>query len=156
MTGNSNNETNFSHQLLAIDRQVSKFHRDFPNNLLNKINLSKTQLSKLINSDLFLGSLFGPLKTGLPMMKIVLHLLTTNVFLPLRLAPIASAADAGIWKKNHMTNDSIFNFKWRNGRYHKIVRSLNFRVYWWKLQVEQLKTKQKNKNLGDFALYLLP
>ena len=41
MTGNSNNETNFSHQLLAIDRQVSKFHRDFPNNLLNNINLSK-------------------------------------------------------------------------------------------------------------------
>ena len=43
------------------------------NYLLTDIKLSKTQLSKMIQSGGFLGKLLGPLlKTGLPLMKNVI------------------------------------------------------------------------------------
>ena len=43
-----NNETNFLHELLITDRQVSSFLKSFANNSSTDINLSKTQLSKMI------------------------------------------------------------------------------------------------------------
>ena len=43
-----NNETNFPHELLITDRQVSSFLKSFANNSSTDINLSKTQLSKMI------------------------------------------------------------------------------------------------------------
>ena len=55
-----------------IDDNESNFplRKDFPNYLSTDINLSKTQLSKMIQSRRFLGRIFGPLlKTGLPLIK---------------------------------------------------------------------------------------
>ena len=46
--GNSDDETNFSHKLLLTDRQVANLHRAFANYLSADINLSKTQLSKIV------------------------------------------------------------------------------------------------------------
>ena len=43
-----NNETNFPHELLITDRQVSSFLKSFANNSSTDIKLSKTQLSKMI------------------------------------------------------------------------------------------------------------
>ena len=43
-----NNETNFPHELLIPDRQVSSFLKSFANNSSTDIKLSKTQLSKMI------------------------------------------------------------------------------------------------------------
>ena len=69
-------ETNFPHKLLLTNRQVSKLCKAFANKLSSDIKLSKTQISKMIQSGGFLGRLLGPLlKTGL--------LLTTNVIKPL-------------------------------------------------------------------------
>ena len=53
----------------------------------------------MIQSGGFLGKLLGPLlKTGLPLLKIVIKPLAKSVLIPLGLTA-ASAADAGIHKK---------------------------------------------------------
>ena len=65
-----NNETNFPHELLLTDRQVSNIRKSFANNSSIDIKLSKMQLSKIIQSGGFLSRLLGPLlKTGLPLIK---------------------------------------------------------------------------------------
>ena len=92
MIVNSDDETNFSDKLLLTNRQVVNLRKAFSNDLSNDIKLSKTQLSKMIPSDGFLGRFFGPLlNTGSPLAKIVL--------IQLGLTAAASAADAGIHKK---------------------------------------------------------
>ena len=61
----SDNESNFHHKLLLTNRQVSNLRRTFASYLSEDIKLSKTQLSKMIQSGGFLGRLLGPLvKTG--------------------------------------------------------------------------------------------
>ena len=60
-------ETNFPHKLLLTNRQVANLRKAFANYLSTDIKLSKTQLSKMIQSGGFFDRLFGPLlKTGLP------------------------------------------------------------------------------------------
>ena len=100
MIGNSNGETNFPHELLLTNRQVANPCNAFANNSSTDIKLSKTQLSKMIQSGGFLGRLLGPLlKTGLPLIKNVIKPLAKSVLIPLGLTAAASAADAGIHKK---------------------------------------------------------
>ena len=100
MMGDSNDETNFPHELLLTDRQVSTIHKAFSNNSSANIKFSKTQLSKMTQSGVFLGRLVCPLlKTGLPLIKSVINPLAKSVLIPLGLTAAASAADAGIHKK---------------------------------------------------------
>ena len=95
------NETNFSHKLLLTNRQVLNLRKAFANNSSADIKSSKTQLSKMIQSGGFLGRLLSPLlKTGLPLISIVIKPLAKSVLIPLGLNAAASAADAGIHKKN--------------------------------------------------------
>ena len=55
----------------------------------------------MIQSGGFLGRILGPLlKTGLPLIKNLVKSLSKNVLIPLELTAAASAADAGIHKKN--------------------------------------------------------
>ena len=101
MVGTSNDNTNFPHELLLTNRQVANIRKAFAKNAPTDIKLSKTQLSKMIQSGGFLGRLLGPsLKTGLPLMKSVIKPLAKSVLIPLGLTAAASAADAGIHKKN--------------------------------------------------------
>ena len=94
------NETNFPHKLLLTNRQVSNLHKAFANHLLADIKLSKTPLSKIIQSGGFLGKLLGLLlKNGLPLIKNVIKRLVKSVLIPLGLTVAASAADAGIHNK---------------------------------------------------------
>ena len=73
MVGNSNDNTNFPHELLLTNRQVENIRKAFANHLSTDIKLSKTELSKRIQSGGFLGRLLGQLlKTGLPLMKSVI------------------------------------------------------------------------------------
>ena len=100
MVGNSNDSANFPHELLLTNRQVANIRKAFPKNTSIDIKLSKTQLSKMIQSGGFLGTLLDPLlKTGLPLIKNVIKPLAKSVLIPLRLTAAASAADAGIHKK---------------------------------------------------------
>ena len=97
MIGDS--ETNFPHKLLLTNKQVADLRKSFANHSSTDIKLSKTQLSKMIQSGRFLGRLLGPLlKTGLPLIKNVIKPLAKSVLIPLGLTA-ASAADAGMHKK---------------------------------------------------------
>ena len=105
------NETNFPHTLLLTNRQVSNLCKAFVNNLSADIKLSKSQLSKMIQSGAFLGRLLGPLlKTGLPLIKNVIKTLAKSVLIPFGLTAAALAADAGIqknirdWKYDNINN----------------------------------------------------
>ena len=55
MTGNSNDETNFPHKLLLTNIQVANLRKAFANKSSADVKLSKTQLSKMIQSGGFLG-----------------------------------------------------------------------------------------------------
>ena len=101
MIGNSGDNNNFPHELLLTNRQVENLRKAFANHVSTDIKLSKTQLLKMIQSGGFLGRLLGPLLgTGLPLMKSVIKPLAKSVLVSLGLTAAASAADAGIQKKN--------------------------------------------------------
>ena len=64
------NEINFPHKLLLTNRQVTILRKAFDNKSSTDINLSKTQLFKMVQSGGFLGRLLSPLiKTRLPLIK---------------------------------------------------------------------------------------
>ena len=48
--GNSDDQTNFPHELLLTNRQVANLRKAFANNSSTDIRLSKTQLYKMIQS----------------------------------------------------------------------------------------------------------
>ena len=101
------------------NRQVANLRKAFTNNLSIGIKLSKAQLSKMIQSEGFLGRLFGPLlKTELPLLKNVVKPLAKSLLITLGLTAAASAADAGKHKKNlRLWNSNTNNIKWWNGRH---------------------------------------
>ena len=106
MIGNSDFEANFRHKLLLTNREVTNLRKVVANNSSTGITLSKTQLSKMIQSGGFLGKLLGLLlKTGLPLTKTVINPLAKIILIPLELTAAASAADAG--KSNDETEDII-------------------------------------------------
>ena len=93
-------------------------------NFLHELLLNKRLI---ILSGGFLGRLISPLlKTGLPLMKAVLHPLAKRVFIPLGLS--LSSAAAGIHKKYSwigasfgfsLTNNNIDDLKQINGKYYE-------------------------------------
>ena len=100
MIGDSDDKINFPRELLLTNRQVSNLRKAFANKSSTDIKLSKTQISKMIQSGGFLGRLLGLLlKTGLPLIKNAIKPLAKSVLIPLGLTAAASAADAGILKK---------------------------------------------------------
>ena len=77
-------ETNFPHKLLLTNGQFKNLRKAFANKSSTDINLSRTQLSKMIQSGGFLGRLLGPLlKTGLSLIKYVIKPLVESVIIPL-------------------------------------------------------------------------
>ena len=75
---------NSPHELLVTNRQVANLRKAFTNKSSADIKLSKTQISKMIQSGGFLGRLLGPLlKTGLPLIKNVIKPLAKSVLIPL-------------------------------------------------------------------------
>ena len=69
----SEDETNFPHNLLLTNRQVTTLCKAFAKHTSTDIKLPKTQLSKTIQSGGFLRKLLGTLlRTGLPLIKNVI------------------------------------------------------------------------------------
>ena len=100
MIGNSGDATNFPHKLLLANGQVANLRKAFANKSSTNIRISKTQLSKMAQSEGFLGRLIGPLlKTDLKLMRNVIKPLAKIVLIPLGLTALESASDAGIHKK---------------------------------------------------------
>ena len=97
MIGNLDDETNFPHKLFLTNRQIANLRKAFAKHTSTDIRLSKTQLSKMIQSAEFLGRLLGLLlRTGLPLMKSLIKPLAQIVLVSLGL----TAANAGIHTKS--------------------------------------------------------
>ena len=96
MVGNSNDNTNFPHELLLTNRQVANIRKAFAKNTSTDIKLSETQLSKMIQSGGLLGNLLG--KLAGPLMEVAMPL-AKNVLAPLGLSAVMSAIDGSIKKK---------------------------------------------------------
>ena len=84
------------HELLLTTKQKTKLRNAFNNNILTDLKLSKVQISKIIQSGWFFGSLLSKL-VG-PLMKVAIPL-AKNVLPPLGITAAASAIDVGIPKK---------------------------------------------------------
>ena len=91
-------ENDLPHELLLTTRQKTKLRNAFNNNMSVDIKFSKAQISKIIQSGGFLGSLLS--KLAGPLMKVAIPL-AKNVLAPLGITAAASAIDAGIQKKMH-------------------------------------------------------
>ena len=91
------NGNNLPYELLLTIRQKTKVTNAFNNNMSTNLKLSKAQISKIIQSGGFLGSLLS--KIAGPLMKIAVPL-AKNVLAPLGITAAASAIDAEIKKKN--------------------------------------------------------
>ena len=102
------NENNLLHELLLTTRQKTKVKNAFNNNISTDLKLSKAQISKIIQSGGFLGSLLSKLAD--PLMKIAVSL-AKNVLAPLGITAAASAIDAGIKKKTWFWTYNFKNFK---------------------------------------------
>ena len=110
------------HELLQTTRQKTKLKNAFNNNVSTELKLSKAQISKIIQSGGFLGSLLS--KLAGPLMKVAIPS-AKNVLAPLGITAAASAINAGIQKKIHgsgATTLIISNEKMNN--IMKIVQTL--------------------------------
>ena len=92
------NGNDLPHELLLTTRQKTKLRNAFNNNMSTDLKLSKAQISKIIQSRGFLGSLLSKL-VG-PLMKVAVPL-AKNILAPLGITAAATAVDAGIQKKIH-------------------------------------------------------
>ena len=91
------------HELLLTTRQRTKLRNAFNNNMSTDVKLSKAQISKIIQSGGFLGSLLS--KLAGPLMKVAVPL-AKNILAPLGITAAASAIDTEIQKKTHVSGRS--------------------------------------------------
>ena len=87
------NGNSLPHVLLLTTRQKTKVRNAFNNNMSTDLKLSKGQISKIIQSGGFSGSLLSKLAGTL--MKVGIHL-AKNVLAPLGITAAVSVIDAGI------------------------------------------------------------
>ena len=90
------NGNNLPHELLLTTRQKTKLRNALNNNTSTDIKLSMAQITKIIKSGKFLGSLLS--KLAGPLVKVAIPL-AKNVLAPLEITVAASTIDAGIQKK---------------------------------------------------------
>ena len=156
MVGDSNDQTNFPHELLLTDRQVSSIRKAFSNNSSVDIKFTKTQLSKMIQSRGFLGKLLGPLlKTGLPLIKNIITPLAKSAFIPLGLTAAASAVDAGIRKKILGSGNTILIISNKDMKDHiKIVKFLEYSGLLLKGVTELVQNEVKEQKGGFLSMLL--
>ena len=90
------NGNDLPHELLLTARQKTKLRKAFNNNMSTDLKLFKAQISKIIQSGGFLGSLLS--KLAAPLMKVAIPL-AKNVLAPIGITAAASTTDARIQKK---------------------------------------------------------
>ena len=99
MIGDFNDKIKFLHELSLTNRHVANISKAFANKSSTDIKLSKTQISKMIQSGRILCRLLCPLlKTRSPLMENVIKQLAKGVLIPLGVTAAASGADTGIHK----------------------------------------------------------
>ena len=137
------NENNLPHELLLARRQKPKLRNAFNNNMSAEITLSKAQVSKIIKSSGFLGSLLSTIAG--PLMKVAV-LLAQNILARWGITATYSAIDAEIQKKIHGSGTTTLimsNKKQMTKR--KLFKLLKILILCLKELLIKLRTKLKNK-----------
>ena len=98
------NGNDLPHELLLTTRQKTKLRDAFNNNMSTDVKYSKIQISKIIQSGGFLGSLLSKL-VGL-LMKVAIPV-AKNVLASLGITAAASAIAAGIKKKYMVLEEQL-------------------------------------------------
>ena len=145
------NGNNLPHELLLTTRQTTKLRNALENNMSTDIKLSKTQISKIIQSGGFRGKILGPLlKTGLPLLKSVIKPLGL-----LGLTAANSVIDAGVQKKIYGsgTTTLVISNEEMNDTM-KIVQALNDSDILLKGVTKTIKNETKEQK-GGFSSMLL-
>ena len=132
------------HKLLLTTREKTKLRNAFNKYMTTDLKLSKAQLSKIIQSGGFLGSLLSKL-TG-PLMKVAVPL-AKNILAPLGITAAASAVDARIQKEIHgsRTTTLIISNKEMNDII-EIVQALEDSNILFKGVTETIKNETKKIN----------
>ena len=102
------NGNGLPHELLLTTRQKTKLRNAFNNNMSADLKLSKPQISKIIQSRAFLGSLLS--KLGGPLMKIAISL-AKNVLTQLENTAAVQQLMQEFKKNTWFWNNNIKNFK---------------------------------------------
>ena len=139
-------------ELLLTTRQKAKLRNAFNNNMSTDLTLSKAQISKIIQSGGFLGSLLS--KLAGPLMKIVIPL-AKNVLAPLGITADASAIDAGIQNKIHgsgtttliISNEEMTDIM-------KIVQAVEDSNILWKGVTKTIKIETKEQKGGFLSMLI--
>ena len=146
------NGNNLPHELLLTTSQKTKLRNAFENNISTDIKLSKDQISKIIQSGGFLGSLLSKL-AGL-LMKVAVPL-AKNFLAPLGITAAGSAIDAEIQKKIHgsgTTTLTISNEEMND--IMKIVRALEDSNILLKGLAKTIKNETKEQKGGFLSITL--
>ena len=140
------------HKLLLRTRQKTKLRNTFYNNILTDLTLSEAQISKIIQSGKFLGSLL--IKLAGPLIKVAIPL-AKNVLAPLGIAAAASAIDTGIQKQIHGSGTTILIISNKEMNHMiKIVQALEDSNVLLKGVTKTIKNKTKEQK-GRFSSMLL-
>ena len=109
-----NDEINFPHNLLLIDKRSANICKAFAYSWAN-MKLSKTQISKTIQRDWILGGILGLLiRIGLPLMKNVLTPLAKSMLVLFASKTAASPEDVGIHQNTIWSRDpKISGFEYK-------------------------------------------
>ena len=146
------NGNDLPHELLLTTRQKTKLRNAFNNNMSTDIKLSKAQVSKIIQSGGFLGSLLS--KLAGPLMKVTVPL-AKNISAPLGITAAASVIDAEIQKKIHSSGTIvlIISNKEMSG-IMKIVQALEDSNVLLKGVTKTIKNKIKEQKEGFLSILL--
>ena len=145
------NGNNLPHELLLTTRQKTKLRNAF-NNMSTDLKLSKAQISKIIQSGGFLGSLLS--KLAGPLMKVAIPL-AKNVLTPLGITAAASITDAGIQKKIHVSGTTTLTISNEEMNYiMKIVQALEDSNSLLKGVTKTIKNEIKQQTGGFLSILL--
>ena len=146
------NGNDLPHELLLTTRQKTKLRNAFNNNMSTDLTLSKAQISKIIQSGGFLGSLLS--KLAGPLMKVAIPL-AKNVLAPLGITAAASAIDAGIQKKIHGSGTTTLMISNKEvNDMMKIVQALKESNILLKEVTKTIKNETKEQKGGFLSILL--
>ena len=139
------------HELLLTTRQ-KKLRNAFNNNISTDLKLSRAQISKLIQSGGFLGSLLS--KLAGPLMKAAIPL-AKNILAPLGITAAASAIDGGIQKKIQgsgtialiISNEEMYDIM-------KLFKLLKILIFLPKGVTKTIKNERKEQKGGFLSMLL--
>ena len=136
--------------MLLTTRQTTKLRNGIERNISTEIKLPKAQISKIIQSGGFLGSLLS--KIAGPLMKVAVPL-AKNTLAPLGITAATSAIDGTIQKKIHCSGTKtliISNEKMNN--IMKIVQALEESNILLKGVTKTIKNETKEQNGRFFSM----